>query len=172
MLLASYILFTVFCALPPVAASCGGKLPVARLPGGTQVYGFINETIPLVEQYLGIPFGASTAGAGRFAPPVPATLGATFNATVTPLACPQFNPYTVPGGSTFNTAPVQFSSSANISEDCLSVSVWAPKFVSRSDLGKLPVLIFIYGGGFILGASNVFRSLTRFEASIWVASKP
>jgi para-nitrobenzyl esterase len=38
------------------------------------------------------------------------------------------------------------------SEDCLTLNVWTPS--SRGPSASLPVLVFIYGGGFELGSSN------------------
>src|SRR5206468_1861065 len=37
-------------------------------------------------------------------------------------------------------------------EDCLYVNVWAP--AARSGGGKLPVMVWIYGGGFVNGGSS------------------
>ncbi len=130
--------------------------PVVHLPGGTTIQGFVDPANPLVEQYLGVPYGASTSSSRRFAPPKLATLGATFDATKTPFGCPQVNPTLQDlNGTGFAATPVQFASTANISEDCLTAGVWVPLSASRDDRGPLPVLIFIYGGGFILGSTVV-----------------
>jgi para-nitrobenzyl esterase len=40
-----------------------------------------------------------------------------------------------------------------MSEDCLSINVWAPREALESQT-KLPVMVWIYGGGFVQGASS------------------
>ena len=47
------------------------------------------------------------------------------------------------------------------SEDCLTLNIWAPNKVSNdrdgegaNDVGNLPVMVFIHGGGFLIGSSS------------------
>jgi carboxylesterase type B len=88
-------------------------------------------------RFLGIPFAESTAGNSRWAPPVPkAPWQGVRQATQFGAVCPQPNlPANVPAAS----------------EDCLSVNVWTP--ASAPGSGSLPVMVFIYGGAYLTGAS-------------------
>ena len=88
-----------------------------------------------VRAYLGIPYGQSTAGANRWAPPAPvARKTETINATDFGPICPQ--------GKVGSVA---------MSEDCLSLNVWTPAPASDA---ALPVMVFIHGGAFVIGSSR------------------
>lgn len=141
-----------------MASRCWATAATVTLPNGSIVNGFIDAANPDVEQYLGIPFGAAPVGDLRFSPPTPVKLPAIFNATTTPLACPQFDPNK---DGDIQGVPVQFANTAPIGEDCLNLNIWAPKSEDRN--GSLPVLIFIFGGGFILGSNTVeYQNPTRW----------
>jgi para-nitrobenzyl esterase len=43
------------------------------------------------------------------------------------------------------------------SEDCLYLNVWTPANLGRSSRTKLPVLVYVYGGGFMAGDSSEKR---------------
>lgn len=91
-----------------------------------------------VEEFQNVPFGKSTAGDRRFAPPVAyvPTANTTLNATVPGAACPQpFVP--VPG------VPL-FSNVTSISEDCLNLRIARP--ANTKSNATLPVMVYIYGG--------------------------
>ena len=92
-------------------------------------------TSPGVETFLGIPYGASTAGNNRFSPPQPfsAPPGHIFNATKAGHACPQDTT-----GITDPETPVE-----DINEDCLNLNVARP---AGNHTGLLPVMVWIYGG--------------------------
>jgi para-nitrobenzyl esterase len=47
--------------------------------------------------------------------------------------------------------------SPGVSEDCLYLNVWAPQPAGRAGGGKLPVLVYVYGGGFKAGDSSEKR---------------
>ncbi|KAF7979255.1 hypothetical protein HWV62_42926 [Athelia sp. TMB] len=90
-----------------------------------------------VDEFQNIPFGASTAGARRFAPPVahvPAA-HATVDATRPGAACPQ--PYVPAPG-----IPL-FSNVTRMSEDCLNLRIARPAG-TKAD-AALPVMVWIYG---------------------------
>lgn len=95
-----------------------------------------------IEVFLGIPFGQDTGGANRFKPPQPWTpmAGSLVDATAYGAACPQ----PVPGSGVLKLTPV-----SKISEDCLNLNIARPSGVDAG--AKLPVIAFIYGGGFSTG---------------------
>ncbi|KAF8176379.1 putative lipase [Mycena galopus ATCC 62051] len=104
--------------------------------------GFVRNGI---EVFLGIQFGQDTGGTNRFKPPQPwaASAGSLVDATAYGAACPQFVPQ--PGASSvLSLTPV-----SKISEDCLNLNVARPSGVAAG--AKLPVIVFIYGGGFSSG---------------------
>ena len=129
-------------------AACGGKVNTtpAVVSGSTLVQtdkGQIQGTYAAngVRYFAGVPFAAPPIGPNRFAPPQAATAWTTPRTTTTPSPeCPQ-TASALPNTSTQNTT-----------EDCLYLNVWAPKNIS----GPLPVLVFLYGGGFTLGNAAAY----------------
>jgi para-nitrobenzyl esterase len=90
-----------------------------------------------VRVYKGIPFAAPPVGELRWRAPQPVKpwddsirVSKTFS-----LSCPQ-PPVAIPR--------------ERIGEDCLSINVWTP---ARSATARLPVLVSIFGGGFVAGSS-------------------
>ncbi len=101
------------------------------------VCGFVEAETPGIRAYLGIPYAESTAGDNRWASPVPvARSDATIEGTAFGPICPQKQPD---------------ASTDTLSEDCLSLNVWTP---ARSADDKLPVMVFIHGGAFVIGSSR------------------
>ncbi|KAJ7220927.1 putative lipase [Mycena pura] len=98
-----------------------------------------------IEVFLGIHYGQDTGGTNRFKPPQPRApkAGSVVDATAYGAACPQL---VVPGAgaSLLSLTPV-----SKISEDCLNLNIARPSGVNAG--AKLPVLVFIYGGGFSTG---------------------
>jgi para-nitrobenzyl esterase len=94
-----------------------------------------------IDKFLGIRYGASTAGDNRWLPPVPPVPShAVLDATTPGNACPQ---------------PInQFSAGSPQSEDCLFLNVWRPRDADN-DQG-LPVLIWIHGGALVTGEGAGF----------------
>ncbi len=88
--------------------------------------------------FLGIPFGATTAGANRWKAPQreASWCGIREAKTMGPI-CPQKSPY--------ETASDVFS------EDCLNLNIWTPNLVPEH---KMPVMVWLPGGGFIFGANS------------------
>ena len=98
-----------------------------------------------IEGFVGIRYGEDTGGQNRFKPPVAYTPdhGSTIDATVGGPACPQRIDHRDP--NPFNV----YNYVTDISEDCLRLNVWRPNGTQAGD--KLPVLVYIYGGGFNTG---------------------
>ncbi|HEY6922225.1 MAG TPA: carboxylesterase family protein [Steroidobacteraceae bacterium] len=110
----------------------------ARVQGGVLV-GAIDGG---VQVFKGIPYAAPPVGALRFALPQPVVPWRGERAA------------TAFGASCMQRAPlrnvVPESSGAQISEDCLTLNVWAPQTAT-----KAPVMVWIHGGGNENGSSAV-----------------
>jgi para-nitrobenzyl esterase len=91
--------------------------------------------------YQGIPFAASPVGDMRWRPPVQAAhwTGTRVAATFAP-ACMQVG-VSMPG----ETPPT-------VSEDCLYLNIWTPAKTAHE---HLPVIVWIYGGGYINGSASM-----------------
>jgi para-nitrobenzyl esterase len=93
-----------------------------------------------VDVYKGLPFAAAPIGSLRWRPPAP------------PAAWPairsagQFAPTCMQHGSYPEDAPPE-----PMSEDCLYLNVWVPR---HSPAEKLPVMVWIYGGGLENGSAS------------------
>ena len=111
--------------------------PRVKLRQGTYVGKEFEDGFPqILEQWLGIPYGQSTSGEGRFKPPLPVNASkGSFDAIEYGYRCPAGNPDAVP-----------------MSEDCLNLNIYRPK--QRPKGKKLPVLVHIYGGAFNFGAGH------------------
>lgn len=119
-------------------------------PVATTGYGKVRGiTSDGVHTFKGIPYGASTAGSGRFRPPQPPAPWTDVREAIAfaPM-CPQVT----------NPLPPLFSSwtfDKDMSEDCLALNIWTP---GLNDGRKRPVMVWFHGGDFssLSGSRNVF----------------
>ncbi|KAJ7388538.1 hypothetical protein OS493_037056 [Desmophyllum pertusum] len=118
---------TVLASAPPIVNTTHGPV---------RGEAFVLNTNKTLVRYLGIPF----AHANRFeAPESPTPWKTTLNTTSFGKSCPQ-NPNVV------------VNSTKNTDENCLTINVFVPQDnVKQSAL--LPVMVWIYGGGFSVGSS-------------------
>jgi acetylcholinesterase/cholinesterase len=92
-----------------------------------------------VDVFRGVPYGESTAGANRWQPPVPK---APWQGILPAIDYGDICPQVVPS---YPSPPP--------SEDCLSLNLWRPTGTDRD--AKLPVMVFIHGGGFEDGSGSI-----------------
>ncbi|HLN20549.1 MAG TPA: carboxylesterase family protein [Bacteroidales bacterium] len=85
--------------------------------------------------YRGIPFAAPPSGGLRWKPPQPASKWEGIRQT------DKFAPGPIQGGNP----------PSGKSEDCLYLNIWSP---AKSASDRIPVLVWIYGGGFNAGATS------------------
>ena len=124
-------------ALGAVAPTALAQVPSARVTGG-EVQGVVMNGIA---SFKGIPFAAPPVGENRWRSPQPIVpWSGRKNADAFAPACMQDTAFAARLG-----APTA------VSEDCLYLNVWTP---ARSPAERLPVMVWIYGGAFVGGATN------------------
>ncbi|KOC11749.1 extracellular carboxylesterase [Aspergillus flavus AF70] len=118
--------------------------PKAKVQNGTYV-GVHNDHYN-IDYFLGIPFAQPPIGNLRLAPPVSlnSSFSGTRNATNLQPACVQFQ-------LTAENKPQTATIDRAISEDCLTLNVYRP---SKCGDQKLPLLVWIYGGGYTQGSNS------------------
>jgi carboxylesterase type B len=114
-----------------------------NIPSLGIVQGEINPLVNNARQFIGIPFAQSPIGALRFKPPVPLNNWSPNNNIYNATAAAHLG-----GFPWFDCIQVSLSNSSVIygQEDCLYLDIFLPLNISAGSL--LPVVIYIYGGGF------------------------
>jgi acetylcholinesterase len=103
-----------------------------------------------VHVYYGVPFAKPPLGPLRFKKPVPLDpWNGTLNAFHQPNTCYQDVSEIFPGFK----GEVIWLPNTNISEDCLYMNIWVPK--PKKHNKKLPILLWIYGGGYVSGTATL-----------------
>ncbi|KAI0091261.1 carotenoid ester lipase precursor [Irpex rosettiformis] len=148
------------------ADSTGGN-PQIRLDRGT----FIGVRNGSIDRFLGIPFAKPPLGGLRFSLPVaPDRYTGQHNATEFGPAChQQALSFTIPDNLDPQAKAIVengFGSFPHVSEDCLTVNVYKPSNFPPNSLKKLPVVIWIYGGGFEVGGSSSYDGAVIVQRSI------
>ncbi|CAK38419.1 alpha/beta-hydrolase [Aspergillus phoenicis ATCC 13157] len=135
--------------------------------------GMLNDTYPDVRQFLRVPYAKPPIGDLRWLPPHRLDNSSrTYDSTFYGPACPQYVPaesdfwneyepenLLLNVGERLNQGSTAWSSS----EDCLSLAVWTPSYANETS--KLPVALFVTGGGGITGGINIPSQLP----SAWVS---
>ncbi|XP_077979535.1 cholinesterase-like [Glandiceps talaboti] len=121
-----------------------------------------------INSFLKIPYVEPPLGDLRFRPPLPGpTWTGILNATKFGPGCPQFGKKLYDLPSNLPTLPPKppipglpslpdfsnFTGLGLLDEDCLSLNVFAPEITVGTN--KFPVMVFIQGGGYVVGADLV-----------------
>jgi para-nitrobenzyl esterase len=128
------------------AAKAAERTPTAelRIDGGT-IRGLVAGDKKDMHVYKGIPYAAPPVGELRWKPPQPVQAWkGVRDCFEFGAACPQQIPL-------FLASLPEMAIGAPLSEDCLFLNVWAP---AQRRSAKLPVLYWIHGGGFVMGAGS------------------
>ncbi len=116
---------------PAVLATRREEAPVAPTAYGP-VRGLVKDG---VAQFRGVPFAAPPVGPRRFMPPVPPAPWREV------LDCTRFRDSAIPA--------TEIDPLITRGEDCLYLNIWAPPDAAGA---RLPVLVFIHGGGYSDGS--------------------
>ncbi|KAH0586052.1 hypothetical protein H2248_007327 [Termitomyces sp. 'cryptogamus'] len=149
------------------AASPSVKLDKATVTGAVSLSGTSHK-------FLGIPFAQPPVGDLRFRLPQPiAPYTSDFSATTFGLSCPQ-QAVDLPIISGLTQQAVDFLVNSIYgtifpdSEDCLTINVVKPATATRTS--KLPVVVWIFGGGFELGGTSMYDGSVIVDRSIQLGS--
>jgi para-nitrobenzyl esterase len=130
--------FAVLMLAAAIATPGQTQIRTAQVTGGT-VEGVVADGL---STYLGIPFAAPPVGALRWKAPQPVKAWSGLRkADKFGAGCMQ-----EPG------LAKQMGFEGKLSEDCLFIDVWSP---AKAPTEKLPVIVWIYGGGFNSGMTGV-----------------
>jgi triacylglycerol lipase len=169
-----YLLQIVLLAAVPVVFAAPANLKRAAAPTVTisqpQATVIGSSGSNSVDSFNGIPFAQAPTGSLRLKPPraIQTSLG-TVQATGPARSCPQFffttdtNDFPVSVIGELANIPL-FQTVSNAGEDCLSVSIRRPTGTVAG--AKLPVLVWIFGGGFELGSTSMYDGTTLVSASM------
>jgi len=116
--------------------------PIARLSTG-EVRGRRSDG---VQQFLGVPYAAPPTGSRRFAPPDPAAPWAGVRDAFDPGPNA---PQRVRAVAGLTVAPLVGSGWVE-GDDYLALNLWRPD----TDATGLPVMMFVHGGGFVVGSKE------------------
>ena len=106
------------------------------------------QPYPGVHAYLGMRYAEPPVGNLRFEPPRP------YKPNHPEVAIDASGPFAGCYQMLYNTILSDKMAGSRESEDCLFINVWKPSNASTN--ASLPVVIWIYGGGFAEGASTSY----------------
>lgn len=122
-----------------VSIRAAGTAPIVKIDTGK----LEGKTDGTISAFLGIPFAKPPVGDLRWKPPIaPAKWKGVRKATEFGSRCMQ--------GAIYSDMIFR---DPGVNEDCLYLNVWTPAKLGKSK-DKLPVMVWIYGGGFTAGATS------------------
>ena len=121
---------------PPVIETAAGPVEGRRL-GALTVF-------------RGIPYAAAPVGARRFAPPAPVTRWSGVRQAVAPGPNAPQRTRKLPG---LDAAPL-IGEGWTPGDEYLALDVWCPAGVDAGEDKARPVMVFIHGGGFVVGSKD------------------
>lgn len=168
MYLHSFILCTLLPAV--VLASSARRNMEPSVTISSPIATVVGQRSDGLERFDGIPFAKPPVGTLRLRPPQPIqTKLGTIQATGTPRSCPQFyvsieskDILVSLVGETLNLPFFQEVTDAG--EDCLTLNIIRPEGTTSES--RLPVLFWIYGGGFEFGSTAIYDGSSLVSSAI------
>ena len=164
-------LISLALCLMPLALGAPYVEKRATSPTVTGQYGtYVGSSSGGIDTFQGIPFAQPPVGQLRLKPPQPITTQqGVVQATATPTACPQF--YTSVNTADLAEAVITELLDSplgqqvqNAGEDCLTLNIQRPSNTTANS--KLPVVFWIFGGGFEFGSTTTYNASTLITTSV------
>ncbi|MDR0763071.1 MAG: carboxylesterase family protein [Bacteroidales bacterium] len=124
------------CIAALFVACANNDISIIKVDGG-QIEGSLEDSVYV---FKGIPFAAPPVGELRWKAPQPViSWDGILKADKFAPSCPQI-------------AMIPGTDKLELSEDCLYLNIWTP---AKNGNEKLPVMVWIYGGGFAMGSASL-----------------
>src|SRR5690348_9292594 len=134
------VLFTAVFAVAAASIRGAASAPTVKIDTGK----LEGKTDGTIAAFLGVPFAKPPVGDLRWKPPAkPVKWKGTRKATEFGARCMQGRIY-----------DDMIFRDPGPSEDCLYLNIWTPAKLEKKSKDKLPVMVWIYGGGFGAGATS------------------